>query len=407
MSQKLLFNYRSCTGLVAAFGFSCLLEASEIEVLHMWQTESEQHALDAIKEAVVAKGHKWQDYSVPYNFLGVQNEFSRRVSIESPPTAVQWVIEEDMHSLGADGIFATIEDSDQKLQKMIYPEVYDLVAKDGKLAAIPVGIHTQNHIVYNKALLDKFSLKPAETWKELIGYGEVLAESGINLIAVSDQEWQVRNLALSIASSVMSVEEFMLLQSTSGDVSPLSDKIYEIISILSELRPYANNDSFDLGWEQVSSKVENGEALVQVLGDYIVPQFENRDSIYCDKTPQSNYLIWGMDGFVLPYSSDASVINAQQNFVDALLDEGVLKNYALRKGGIPINVNVSMEELDSCMRKTSENWNLETKKIWTGGQSWQKRLGIMGAFLSMEWKQGITNPDLATERLVNLLNETN
>ncbi len=377
--------------------------SEDIEVLHMWRTDSEQRALLAIKEPLIERGVNWNDYWVDGNFRGIQSEFARRISIGDQPTVVQWIITDEMEKLVMQNTIRKLEDENNKFSKLYHPEVFDLVAYDGGIAALPIGIHTQNHIVYNKDLLEEFGLSPANSWEELLSYGPILEEHDIDLIATSDMNWQARNLGISVFSGFLDHNEFTDLQTQGHDIEHLKSKLYKSIDILSQLRKFTNRDNHKLDWEVVSKKVADGEALVQVLGDYIVPEFPDWSKISCGITPQSKYILWGVDGFIFPLSDLPSVNDVQDSFIEVATSPSTIQNYVVRKGGIPVTTNVLPEDLDSCSGNILNDWNQSDRKLWMSGEAWRKRLGVLGLFLNDKWQNGFGDINAATDELIMLL----
>lgn len=389
---------------------TCSLFAQEnnisprIEILHMWRTQSEQHALSVFKEAVQKQGVDWKDYATKGNFDGIHKQLTGKLSMNSSPSAVQWIVSRNMSTLVKSGLFRLIEDPDNKYKEQLRPEIYDLVRMEGGLSAIPVGIHTQNVIVYNKTLLKQLGLDEApKTWSELINLGPKLKEMNKSLIAVSNEDWQMRVMFISLLAAVFTADEYNRFQTEGSNIDDLTDKLANAFHILKGLHKYASDDYNNVAWEKVAQKVAKGDALIQILGDYIIPEYPDRNNIVCSPSLESNYTVWGVDAFVLPKIDEEAVIAGQDAFLRTVTDREAVIEYVTRKGGLPIVSNVSSDLLDNCLSKILDGWNDANQRVHMGGETWQKRLGVIGNFLRNNWYKGFDEPQKLADLLIKIL----
>jgi len=377
-------------------------EVPRVEMLHMWRTDSEQHALGAFRDPLIADGVDWYDYATDNNFQGIQTEFSNRLSLDDPPTAVQWIVGEEMRRLAGGDAIRRIPLT-QEITNRLHPEVIELVEIDGELAGIPVGIHTQNHIVYNRRIAEKVGIEIPETWDDLIALGTTLSEKGVYLIAASNQEWQLRVLFNSILSSVLTADEFRLVMSPQTSVDHLVPKFKTAFTTFAQLKMFADPNDDDRSWEEVTEVVADGTAFAQILGDYIVPEFPDREAIVCKRSPGANFIIWGMDSFVLPETNDQSVRIGQDKLVKAILSPENSAEYISRKGGVPVTRDADLSRLGPCSLAVTESWDRIENRIWTGGDVWRHRFSAMAAVAKREWDNEQIDPEAAAKRLASVL----
>lgn len=396
--------------LSLGLGFTAMSQESknaihaEIEVLHLWRSQSEQRALHVFRDALINEGVSWLDSPVSENFMALQEEFSRRYAVGAPPSAVLWIVGENMLKLARNGIFTPIKDKDNRLKRYLLPEVYELVAMEDGLAGIPVGIHGQNFSVYNKSILERYNFEVPKTWAQLISYGPILEKDGIYLLAGSNQAWQIRTILYSILSSRLTLEEYTRLQTEGELIDDLKIKIEWAFGILRDLIKYMHPDYPDLAWEDATKLVAEGAALVQILGDYIVPEFPIIENIVCTSPPNSKYIIWGVDSFAFPKVTRKASILGQELFVKAIINKDNIIKYIKAKGGIPVIKDMQPDQLTYCHAENLKRWNGTVDRMWSGGGSWQKRLGVMGSFIKDNWDLVTKSPDIAASRLIKILN---
>ena len=391
------------TFLVSILPFQAFAqEKPYVEMLHMWRTQSEQHALGAIRDPLIARGVDWYDYATENNFQGVQTEFSKRLSLDAPPTVVQWIVGEEMIRLAQSGAIRKIP-IDQSMKDRLYPEVLELVRHEDSLAGIPVGIHTQNHIVFNAKIAAQYDLEIPNTWDALISYGEQFASHDISLIAASNQQWQIRVLFNAILSSYLEPQEFMQVMSPKTNVDHLIPQFEKAFSVLADLKRFSNADDDDKPWEEVSRKVVEGQAFAQVLGDYIVPEYPDRSAIVCSRSPEARFIIWGMDSFVLTNTDDPDALAGQDMLVETILSPEVAAEYISRKGGVPVTNDADISRLDNCSAGIAENWANTSARIWTGGDVWRGRFSALATVAKREWDNEKIEPQAAARRLSSVL----
>ena len=372
-------------------------------MLHMWRASSEQAALAAFRTPITEQGVDWYDYATENNFQGIQTEFADRMSLNDPPSVVQWIVGEEMKRLANRKVFRSIP-LDATLKERLHPEVLELVQIGDALAGLPVGIHTLNHAVYNESIAEKYDLGIPETWDELISYGDTLRAEGIYLIAASTEQWQQRKLFVSILSSRLTPEEFTRVMTPGTDLSDLRRKFVDAFRVLRDLKAYANPDSEDARrWEDLSAMVAEGRAFAQILGDYIVPEFPDRAAIVCTGSPGSNFVVWGMDSFVLTASTDPALTAGQDLLIEIVLSPEIAATYVTRKGGVPVTNDVDASNLDPCAAAALATWENAERRIWTGGDVWRRRFSAMGGFAKRMWDMESFDPAAAARRLIDAL----
>jgi ABC-type glycerol-3-phosphate transport system substrate-binding protein len=332
--------------------------------LHHWRTPAEQHALRAIQDAVQKKGIIWTDGAAPGDTNNLENHFATMVRAGVPPGAVQWGNTiEALRERIAMGQFVPVTGLNKDFSSKLIPEVAEITVYDDETLNLPIGIHTYNFMVYNKSILNELGLEPAKSWQELINYGEVLSQRGIYLLSTSDQFWQSRTLFRALIASELSLVDFEKLMYGDDAVDEIIVKpaLTTVLKNLVGLKQFAMPKRGDLNWEDASARVVEGRALVQILGDYILPNFVNRQNIVCATTPQSRFMFWGIDSFVLVKTNDENTIAGQKALINAITDPEVLKEYTFRKGGLPVIKGIEPEELDPCNAETLHAWNTQDK----------------------------------------------
>ena len=186
---------------LAAICFVCTLvslpkiskaDSPRFELLHLWLTQAEDKALETIRAPLIEQGVDWSEHKVADNFYGVKAELSKRLSLGIPPSGAFWLGGPDFRELIDEKTLRLIPNKigDKKFSQELIPEVFQVLSHNEGITALPVGIHLQNYIIYNKKIMDKLNLSIPQNWKEFIAMGPIVKQAGYDLLSMSDQHWQ-------------------------------------------------------------------------------------------------------------------------------------------------------------------------------------------------------------------------
>ena len=374
-----------------------------IDILHLWRTKSEQRAVSVLRSQAIADGAQWREVGVS-GFSAVKEEFAKRKAINHPPNVVAWPLGRELNVMTSTGLTRRITDQGGFFESQLDPEIFKLVATDQGLSAIPLGLHIQNHIVLNQDLLTKYAFERPKTWAQFISYGPRLKDDGIYLISNSDEPWQIRNMFMSIFSSLASASEVRDL--LSGDTSALTmkSKFTAGLAIFSNLKGFAEPGFHNRKWENTVRSLEGQRVLAVLLGDYIIPEFNEATNIVCDLAPGANYVLWGADTLIFPVQpNEPQRIAGQDLLVKLLSNRDTLIEFARWKGSIPAIKNVPLEGMHPCTAYMHDKWQTVPDKALADADSWNRRLAALGFVLNSIWNNEKIDIDAAADRIVKVL----
>jgi glucose/mannose transport system substrate-binding protein len=172
------------------------------ELFSWWTAPGEAEALQALNEA-----HKRAHPSARM-FNAVASSGGRtkplleeRLAHDDPPDLIQ----QNAHDLRAfvqahPGKLEPIDSLADELgiRKVAFSEVLSEVTIGGHIYAMPVNLHRENSLFYNRALFESHGLKPPRSLEELLKVCETFKSAGITPIATSHQGWILRIMFHSI-----------------------------------------------------------------------------------------------------------------------------------------------------------------------------------------------------------------
>jgi glucose/mannose transport system substrate-binding protein len=328
-----------------------------VELTSWWVAAGELNALNALI-GVYQKAHP----GARVNSSGDASASDVRTKLEmniatSPPDVFQinaqdipsWV---GMHP----GTLSPLDDlfAEPALSAAVLPDVLSRVSSEDQIIAVPVGIHRENALFFNRKIFANLALVPPSTIPELIEACKTIKAAGITPIALSKDGWVVRILFNDIVQGTMGVDTF---NDFITGVTPVSDpiikaKLKESISILREvLTMYVNPDAGDanFNWSDAADQVFDGKAAMLLHGDWAKGYFVTlgwTPGVDFGQTggPGASDLFWyAIDAFAAPKL--AAHPDTARDFLSVVLSKEAQVAFSRLKGSTPIRTDVS-DQLD-------------------------------------------------------------
>jgi glucose/mannose transport system substrate-binding protein len=242
--------------------------------------------------------------------------------------------------------------AEHELASVLVPETLGDVTVDGRLLALPMGIHRANSLFYNMALFKQHDLVPPDSVDELLEVCEKLKTAGVTPIALSDQGWVHNLLFEMLHQSLLGTaryQEFLEGQ-PSGEDSGLAEAVELYANIIDN---YTNANSSDEGfdWAAAAELVFEGEAAMFAHGDWAKGLFVQRGWVSdvdfgVVGTPGARDLfVYDLDVWVMPKGGPNP--EGARRFLEAAVSiEGQLA-FDLIKGATSVRKDLPVERLDS------------------------------------------------------------
>src|SRR5262245_20604417 len=337
---------------------STAAKADEVEVLHWWTSGGEAAALNVLKQDLEAKGVTWKDMPVAGGG-GTQamTVLRARVASGEPPTAVQ-MLGFDILDWGKEGVVADLNDvaAEEGWDKVVPPALQAFSKYDGKWIAAPVNVHSTNWVWANKKIFDDLGLQPPTNWDEFIAAADKHKASGKVAIAHGGQDWQDATIFDSV---VLTTGGFDFYKKALVDLNAEalgSDTMKTVFDRMSQIRSYLDPNFSGRDWNLASAMVINGEAGMQIMGDWAKGEFLN-----AGKKPGQDFLCFrfpGTQGSVT-FNSDQFVMfavgedkrHAQVELAKAIMAPSFQSAFNVVKGSVPARTDVSDAAFDDCGKK--------------------------------------------------------
>ncbi|CDT84869.1 Maltose-binding protein [Vibrio coralliirubri] len=339
--------------LLAASTFS---QAGEVEVLHWWTAGGEAKSAAVLKEMIEEQGHTWKDFAVAGGGgESAMTVLKTRAVSGNPPSAAQ-IKGHDIQEWGGLG-FLTSLDATAKQEKWdeLLPDVVTKVMKwDGEYVAVPVNVHRVNWLWANPVVLEKSGVTVPTTLDEFFVAADKIKAAGFIPLAHGGQPWQDATVFEAVALDVLGSEDYNKAF-VDLDMDVLSgDKMVEVFTKFKKMRDYIDSNSPGRDWNVATSMVINGEAAMQIMGDWAKGEFTaagkvpGKDYICAPAPGTDGQFTFNIDSFAFFELSDEENQKAQQDLAKTILTKDFQEVFNLNKGSIPVRLDMDMSKFDQC-----------------------------------------------------------
>ena len=352
----------SITAILAATA-SPLLADPAVEVMHFWTSGGEAAALAVVRDKVVAEGVAWIDAPVAGGGGdAAKTALQTRIASGNPPAAmlmlgqniVDWANE---GLLGNADALAAAQGWDAALPLA----VQEFTKINGHYVSVPTNVHRTDMIWASKAAFDKIGASYPTTWDELNALAPRFLAAGIIPLAHGGQAWQEAYMFEAVAAGVGGAEFYRKALIDLDDATLRGPEMVAVFEQLAQLRGMVDPNFPGRDWNLASAMVINGEAAMQIMGDWAKGEFTNAGKqagadYACIPVPKAKG-----DGFVYLVNSlslfaqtEPAAQTAQDVLASAIMDPEVQIAFNQAKGAIPARTDLDLSAMDACAQQTSQ-----------------------------------------------------
>jgi len=341
-----------------------------VEIFSWWAAPGEADAL----EALVAAHQKTHPAARIFNAAAASGARARewleeRLERNEPPD----IFQEYIHQLRAVGRHATerqmpLDDLFDRigLRQAIFPEVIRDVTRDGHIYAMPVNVHRENTLFYNRHIFAAHHVAVPRTVPELLAACHKLKAEGVVPLATASQGWILRIMFNALAAGQMGGEAYhaYFVGLRPIDVAPFREAIDLFAEVVEN---YVNADAGDdgFGWTNAAQALYDGDTAMFLHGDWVKGYLAQlgwsgeADFGVAAAPGSADLFLYGVDAFAL--SRGARNEAGARDFLETVASPAGQVAFNRIKGSSPIRPDVPLGELDQQGRETLDH--LEHAKI--------------------------------------------
>jgi len=259
----------------------------DVEIFSWWTAGGEKEALDALI-AYHQKAHPDENIinAAQQGSATAEQLLETDIAQKRYPDTFQinagWPLHDWAARTATDGtkLLVSLESLPQAAEwKVSFPApVLEAVTHENQMYAIPVNVHRNNALFYNKKIFDQNAITPPATLDELFQVAaklSALPERVIPLAVGYKEAWTLtilvfENLLVAEAGPQYFKDFF------SGLKSPDDPIVTQTLNDAVRLFAYTDAGGSALLWDEAVAQVENGVAAMTIMGDWAKGHFESR-----------------------------------------------------------------------------------------------------------------------------------
>jgi glucose/mannose transport system substrate-binding protein len=345
---------RLLAALLAGLGLAGAAHAQKAEVIHWWTSGGEAAAIKEFANAYTKAGGTWVDTPIAGGGgAQARTVMANRTMGGDAPTAAQYNYGKQYEEIIKEGLLNNLDDVAAKgnWDKLLPEKIKNAVKVDGHYYAVPVNLHNENWVWYNKAVLAKAGAKEPTNLDEMFAAMDKLKAAGVTPLALGGQGWQE---GITFRGVLLAVGGQDLYLKTFKDKDASTPGFRKAVETFKKLKGYVDPGSPGRDWNLATGMVIDGKAGFQMMGDWAKGEFVNAGKTagkeygcFMAGGPKMAYAIGG-DVFVFPKSKNKDTEAAQKKLAEMMISPAMQVSFNNKKGSIPIRTDVDTSKMDVC-----------------------------------------------------------
>lgn len=234
--------------------------------------------------------------------------------------------------------------------------ILDIVSYNGELWSVPVNIHRANVLWYNKAIFDKYGLKPPTTFEEFFQVADVLKSHGVIPFALGTKDgWEAAHAFETVLIGKLGAEGYKGLWT--GETKWSDPRVTDALETFAKMLTYVNPDHSARTWDEACALIAEGKAAMNIMGDWAVGYFyaKNFKDFGWTLAPGNAGIFDALsDSFGLP--KGAKNRDTVIAFLKVLGSKEGQVAFNLKKGSIPARTDVDKSLFPEYQRSAMDDW---------------------------------------------------
>ncbi|WP_442776589.1 ABC transporter substrate-binding protein [Sphaerotilus montanus] len=354
MTMNIRMKQVAAAALIS-FGAIGAAQAQKAEVIHWWTSGGEAAAIKEFATMYTKAGGTWVDTPIAGGGgAQARTVMANRTMAGDAPTAAQYNYGKQYEEIIKEGLLNDLDDVAKKgnWDKLLPEKIRNAVKVNGKYFAVPVNLHNENWVWFNKAVLAKAGAKEPTNMDEMFAaMDKVKAAGGVVPLALGGQGWQE---GITFRGVLLATGGQDLYLKTFKDKDASTPGFRKAVETFKKLKGYVDPGSPGRDWNLATGMVIEGKAAFQMMGDWAKGEFVNAGKTagkeygcFMAGGPKMPYAIGG-DVFVFPKQKSADSAAAQKKLAEMMISPEGQVAFNNKKGSIPIRTDVDTSKMDIC-----------------------------------------------------------
>ena len=340
-------------GAALLSGPALAAEPLKAEVIHWWTSGGEAAAVKVFADAYDKSGGLWVDSAIAGGEQARAAGINRIVG-GNPPTMMQFNTGKQLDELVKSNLLANLdaEASAGKWKDVLPPAILAASMRDGHFYALPVNIHGQNWLWYNKKVFADAGAEEPKSWSDVLAVGQKLKAKGYIALAHGGQSWQDHILFDAVLAGEGGSDLYLKVYGKDAQAAIADPEFKHVAEVFAQLRDLMDPGMPGRNWNDATAMVITGKAGMQVMGDWAKGEFvsanETAGKEYGCVVPGAGGYVMGGDVFVFPKLKDADGQAAQAKLANLMFDPAVQIAFNMKKGSVPVRTDADSAGMDIC-----------------------------------------------------------
>lgn len=243
------------------------------------------------------------------------------------------------------------------LRQALFPELIQDITRDGHIYSMPVNVHRENTLFYNRRVLAAHHVAVPTTVPEFLAACRKLKAEGVVPVATAGQGWILRIMFNALAAGQMGGDAYYgyFTGSRRFEVTPFREAVNLFAEVLEN---YVNADAGDdgFGWTNAAQALYDGDAAMFLHGDWVKGYLQQlgwsgeTDFGEVAAPGTSDMFLYGVDAFALARGARNEA--GARDFLETVASPAGQIAFNRIKGSSPIRADVARAELDLLGRET-------------------------------------------------------
>jgi glucose/mannose transport system substrate-binding protein len=254
----------------------------KLEIFDWWTGPGEKEAAAAMFKAMA---DKYPDVKIVENPVPGGGGVSQRVVLQAritaglPPDTFQTLGGAELKNYVDSGVLEPLDDlyAQLKYKDAIPGPLYNAVTIGGHPYSVPLNMHLENILYYNKKLFDDNKITVPTDFASMIAACDAIKKAAPDMVCMalgSKEKWEDAFVLDTMILELGGPEYYVKL--FKGEVDVTTDPIYkQALTNYQKLIPYINKDHANLTWDQSVGMVGAGKAGMVIMGTWAIGAFIN------------------------------------------------------------------------------------------------------------------------------------
>ena len=256
-------------------------QKQKLEIFHWWTAPGEREAADAMFAAFKAAYPNVEVVENPVPGGGGTEHrvvLKARITAGIPPDTFQTLGGAELKDYVDSGVLQPLDDfyASTGYGDKIPKPLLNAVTIDGHPYSVPLNMHLENILYYNKKLFDELKLSAPTGYDDLVAACEAIKQAKPDMVCLdvgSKDNWSDVFVLDTIMMELGGPEYYVKF--FKGEVDVANDPIFkESLEKFAALQQYSNmSDHSSLTWDQAVSAVGSGQAAMTIMGTWAIGAF--------------------------------------------------------------------------------------------------------------------------------------